>query len=92
LVLLLNILLGFIQYQFLNLNLYPLIFSFIYFLVFIQTPLILILVRLRKASAFKDFHKISNWLKVLMLTGILYLFAVVFGVYSISLVFSAFFN
>jgi 4-hydroxybenzoate polyprenyltransferase len=48
--------------------------SVIYIIGFIIIPLLLIAVNLFKTKASKDFHKISTWLKLLMLSGISYLF------------------
>lgn len=88
LILLLNIVLGYIEYQFKELGFY----SIAYFLLFIQVPFIVILYKLLKASTAKHFHRISIWLKILMLTGIVYVFALANMVYSISLFFSSFSN
>jgi 4-hydroxybenzoate polyprenyltransferase len=88
LILLLNAALGWIQYQIKYFGFYPLLF----YLVFIQIPFMLILYMLLKATTNKDFHKISTWLKVLMLTGIMYVFAAAHEVYSIYLFFNSFFK
>jgi 4-hydroxybenzoate polyprenyltransferase len=48
--------------------------SFIYFSVFIQLPIIFIIAKMNGASVPKDYHKASNWLKMLMVSGICYLF------------------
>jgi 4-hydroxybenzoate polyprenyltransferase len=43
----------------------------IYSVVFIMTPFAFIFLQLRKAKSSKDFHKLSNWTKLVMLSGIL---------------------
>lgn len=43
----------------------------IYSLLFIMFPFALIFLQLRKAKATNDFHKLSNWTKLVMLSGIL---------------------
>lgn len=45
--------------------------SVLYGVVFIVTPLVWILVKLYKATSKSDFHKLSNTIKFVMLTGIL---------------------
>lgn len=85
LLLVLNISLGYIQYQALLLGIYPLL----YFLVFIQSIFLIIFYTLQKADTAKDFHKISTWLKIVMLTGMLYLFGIILYIHLISLFFSA---
>jgi len=42
-----------------------------YSIVFIIGPLVLIFLRLYKAKDQKDYHRLSNWTKLVMLTGIL---------------------
>ena len=88
LILVLNGLLGYVQYQCMFLGKYP----FIYFLVFLELPFIIILYKLLKASEPNSFHKISAWLKWLMLTGIIYVFALALEGYSIYLFFDSIFN
>jgi 4-hydroxybenzoate polyprenyltransferase len=51
-----------------------LIWPFIYFLILIQGPILLIYYWLIKPSSAKEFHKISIYLKILMLTGIVFVF------------------
>ena len=46
----------------------------LYISCLIQVPSFWIIIRLNMASLSKHFHKVSNWLKILMLTGISYLF------------------
>ena len=42
-----------------------------YSIVFIITPFILLFFRLFKAQTQKDYHQLSNWTKLIMLSGIL---------------------
>ncbi len=84
----LNVLLGYLQYQCTNLGIYLLI----YFLLFIQAPLLFIFWILRKASDNRGFHKISTWLKILMVTGIIYVFGLAFEAYGIYLFFNTLFK
>lgn len=83
-----NILLGYAQYQVMDLGIYPLL----YFLVFIQVPLVVIMYRLFKAKIATDYHTVSNWLKVLMLTGIMYVFFLALEVYTMYQFFMLFFK
>jgi 4-hydroxybenzoate polyprenyltransferase len=48
--------------------------SVTYIIGFTLAPLVMIALNLFKAKSSKDFHKISTWLKLLMLSGISYLF------------------
>lgn len=48
--------------------------SILYFTFLIQLPLISIIVMMNKASVPKDYHRLSNWIKLLMVSGISYLF------------------
>lgn len=48
--------------------------SVVYFSVFIQLPIVFIIIKMNRAATPRDFHKISNWLKILMVSGISYLF------------------
>jgi len=88
LLVLLNIPLGYIQYQFNIAGVYPLL----YFLVCIQFPFLILFYKLKKASLPKDFHTISTWLKIVMFAGIIYVFAISFYVYTISLFISSLFQ
>jgi len=45
-----------------------------YIAIFIQIPCFIILWKIWKATTTKDFHRVSLWLKIVMLTGICYLF------------------
>jgi len=42
-----------------------------YSIVFIIAPFILIFLQLFRAKEHKDYHRLSNWTKLVMLTGIL---------------------
>jgi 4-hydroxybenzoate polyprenyltransferase len=55
--------------------------SFYYILVFIQLPCLIVIWKMLKASIPKDFHRISTWLKIIMLTGICYLFVFAYECY-----------
>ncbi|MFM9909052.1 MAG: geranylgeranylglycerol-phosphate geranylgeranyltransferase [Chitinophagaceae bacterium] len=46
-------------------------FAFLYMLVFILGPLLYIFKKLFNAQNSKDFHMLSNWVKLVMMTGIL---------------------
>jgi len=48
--------------------------SVVYFSVFIQLPILFLVARLSGASTSKDYHRISTWVKILMVSGISYLF------------------
>lgn len=78
LLLFLNVALAFPYFE----GIHNLIFLFIYFLAFIQTLFFLIYYWLLKPSSPTDFHKISIGLKVLMLTGIIYVFAYAFLIFA----------
>ena len=43
----------------------------VYCVVFIVLPLLFIFLRLFKASAVAEYHQLSSWTKLVMLTGIL---------------------
>jgi len=88
LLVLLNAPLVYIHYKFHELGIYPLI----YFLLFIQAPFLVIYYRVLKASVAADFHKISSWIKLLMVTSIIYVFALAFEVYSTIQFINALFN
>jgi 4-hydroxybenzoate polyprenyltransferase len=45
--------------------------AMVYSIVFIIGPFVLIFLRLFKAKTQKDYHQLSNWTKLVMLTGIL---------------------
>lgn len=88
LIFLLNGLLAYAQYAAISLGIYP----FLYFLFFIQVPLIIIAYKLLKANGSTDFHKMSTWLKALMLTGTIYVFFLAFEVYLTYRFVMIFFN
>ena len=69
--LLMFFLLGYLQYQQSKVSDWK---GLAYFSVFIQLPIIFIVAKLNGASQPGDFHKISTWVKILMVTGISYLF------------------
>ena len=46
--------------------------SFMYFLFTVQIPLIFVVYQLYKAKEKKEYHQLSTYMKVIMLTGILY--------------------
>jgi len=46
--------------------------SFMYFLFTVQVPLVFVIYQLYKAKEKKEFHQLSTYMKVIMLTGILY--------------------
>lgn len=48
--------------------------SLVYFSVFIQLPIVFIIIKMNGAHTPRDLHKISTWLKILMVSGISYLF------------------
>jgi len=45
--------------------------AMVYSIVFIIGPFVLIFLQLYKAKDQKDYHRLSNWTKLVMLTGIL---------------------
>ena len=46
--------------------------SFMYFLFTVQIPLIFVIYQLQKAKEQKEYHQLSTYMKLIMLTGILY--------------------
>jgi len=52
--------------------------SMAYVALFIQLPIIWIVVKMDKAATQQQLHKVSNWIKVLMVLGISYLFVWMF--------------
>ena len=86
LVLLFNALLIYIQTQFSWMGIYLLL----YFLLFIQAPLIWVIYLLIRSSSPKGFHRISFSLKALMVTGMLYVFAIAIDSYLIYQFFANF--
>ncbi len=85
LVVVLNMLLGYVQCKVRHFGMYP----FIYFTVFIQIPFLIVLYKTSKTPSKKELHNISSWLKILMLTCIFYVFAGIFGAYFITTMFNA---
>jgi 4-hydroxybenzoate polyprenyltransferase len=55
--------------------------SFSYFLIFIQLPVLFIIRQTSRASASSDFHKVSFALKLLMVSGISYLFVFAYTIH-----------
>jgi 4-hydroxybenzoate polyprenyltransferase len=64
-------LLGYLQYEQWKLSDWK---SLIYISLFMQLPLIYIITKVGSASSPKDFHRVSTWIKILMVSGISYLF------------------
>jgi 4-hydroxybenzoate polyprenyltransferase len=56
--------------------------SFYYIMLLIQLPCIVIAWKLRKALLPGEFHNISSWLKIVMVTGISYLFIFTYESYT----------
>ena len=72
--LLMFILLGFLQYRQLAARDANDRIAFFYMLLFIQIPIVFIMIRLDKTTTTAGFHKVSSYLKWLMVAGISYLF------------------
>lgn len=53
-----------------------------YVLILIQIPCLIILWKIQKASSQKQFHRVSIWLKTVMITGICYLFVFSYQCYA----------
>ena len=56
--------------------------SFYYVLIAIQLPCLIVAWLIIKSTQQKEFHRISIWLKIVMLTGICYLFVFAYEAYS----------
>jgi 4-hydroxybenzoate polyprenyltransferase len=89
LLLIVNIALCIIEYQFYIIGRW---YSLLYFLLLIQIPFLIMLYFLKTATIPKNFHCISTLLKVWMLTGMLYLFYVAYAISSVSFFFATLFN
>lgn len=55
--------------------------SFYYVMIFIQIPCLVIIWKIWKAQSAKEFHGASTWLKILMVSGICYLFVFAYESY-----------
>ena len=71
LLLIMLFLLGYLQYEQWKIGDWK---SLIYISLFMQLPLLFIITMVGGASTSADFHKVSNWIKILMVSGISYLF------------------
>jgi 4-hydroxybenzoate polyprenyltransferase len=76
---LMMIILGFLQYQQIQSNDTT---SFMYFLFAIQIPLGYIVFQLSKAQEKKDYSKLSNYTKLVMLSGIVYSFLFTYSLFQ----------
>lgn len=71
LLLIVFIAIGFLEFYFILIRY---LYFIIYIICFIQIPIILIVIKLNKSNTSHDFHRVSNWLKVIMALGICNLF------------------
>lgn len=46
-------------------------YSFLYVLIFVEAPFIFFIWKIKKAKSSTDFHRLSSWIKIIMLTGTL---------------------
>jgi len=78
LLILMMVLLAAFQYYAWGMGWHPTVY---FLLLLVQLPCLIILWKIRKASTPKEFHGISNWLKIVMITGICYLFVFAYESY-----------
>jgi 4-hydroxybenzoate polyprenyltransferase len=78
LLLVMTILLGLFQYYSWSSGWHPTVY---YVFVFIQFPCLIILFKIRKVTIPREFHGVSVWLKIVMFTGICYLFVFAYESY-----------
>ncbi len=72
-------LLGLYQYNYCHTPEMP--FSSIYIALLIQLPLLVVIIKIRRASSPKDFKGVGNWLKFIMFTGISYFFVFAYDIW-----------
>lgn len=78
LVLIMMVLLGVFQYYSWQTGWHTTVY---YVLALIQIPCLIILWKMKNAATQKDFHGVSTWLKIVMFTGICYLFVFAYESY-----------